>query len=67
MGFESGECKVAEGGVLSFNAFRGEDFERDEFELGIFFGGETQFKKFRKFSRARKFPVERTLGYPSSG
>jgi hypothetical protein len=35
----SGECKVAEGGVLSFNAFRGEEFVRGEFEPASFLWG----------------------------
>ena len=39
VGFESGECKVAEGGVLSFNAFRGEEFVRGEFEPASFLWG----------------------------
>ena len=41
---ERGECEAAEGGVLSFRCFmvRGD-------VSPIFFGGEAQFEKFRKF------------------
>ena len=55
MGFESGECKVAEGGVPSSNAFRGEEFERDGFELGVLFGGGDPVQEVPKVLKGSEF------------